>query len=373
MKIVINTAHQRIGGAIQVALSFIYECRKYPENEYHIFVGPGVKESLNENDFPANFKFYYFDFGEINILKTFKINNILRKFEKIINPDCIFSTSGPSYYKSFVPQILGFNLFLYIFPESPYFKNFSHFNLIKFKLKKAIHTYYFKRDASAFVVQSDDVKKRVEKQFKSDRVYTVTNTVNGYYLNWHQYDNKLPIRNKSEIRLITISNFYFHKNLDIIPKISNVLRKRRINNIKFVLTLKKSDYNKYIEYDENIINVGPIKPEECPSLYNECDILFLPTLAECFSASYPEAMFMRKPIITTDLGFARSICHDAAIYYEPMNHLDAANKIEKLINNKTLQNKLISNGILRLKSFNSAAERAKNYLAICSELISENK
>lgn len=43
MKIIINSAHQRFGGGVQVALSFIYEYIKYVEHEYHVFAGPGVK------------------------------------------------------------------------------------------------------------------------------------------------------------------------------------------------------------------------------------------------------------------------------------------------------------------------------------------
>ena len=58
--------------------------------------------------------------------------------------------------------------------------------------------------------------------------------------------------------------------------------------------------------ENRIINVGPIKSAECPSLYSECDIMFFSTLLECFSASYAEAMIMKKPIITTDMGFAHT-------------------------------------------------------------------
>ena len=38
MKIVINTSHQRFGGAIQVALSFINECKRFPEPQFYLWV-----------------------------------------------------------------------------------------------------------------------------------------------------------------------------------------------------------------------------------------------------------------------------------------------------------------------------------------------
>lgn len=373
MKIIINTAHQRFGGAVQVALSFIYECRNFPENEYHVFVGPGVRKSLNEKTFPRNFFFYHFDFGIINFKTTFKINSTLKRYEKDIKPDCIISTAGPTYFKSRARQIIGYNLGLYIYFDSPYHKRLSFYKKARMLLKKQLHFYYFKRDAEAFVVQTDDVNQRVRKAFNTDKVFTVTNTVNSFYDNWEKYPAKLAPRGKNEIRFITISSYYSHKNLEIIPSLSDVLKKRGYNNIKFVVTLDDESFKTRVNplNDENIINVGPVKQEECPSLYNECDFMFLPTLAECFSASYPEAMKMEKPIVTTDLGFARSICGEAALFYEPMNPEDAAAKIELLINDKELQQKLIEKGKEQLKKFDTPESRARKYLELCEKIITK--
>ena len=111
-----------------------------------------------------------------------------------------------------------------------------------------------------------------------------------------------------------------------------------------------------------------MRNEEDPSLYKECDAMFLPSLLECFSASYPEAMAMEKPIVTTDQGFARSICGDAALYYSPVDPVDAANKISRLIREPKLQKQLIENGKIRLKTFPTPEERAKEYLRICEEM-----
>ena len=85
---------------------------------------------------------------------------------------------------------------------------------------------------------------------------------------------------------------------------------------------------------DTIINVGPIRIEEAPSLYKECDAMFLPTLLECFSASYVESMKMEKPILTSDMGFAWTVCNNAAIYFDPMDANDIAAKIIELFNSK---------------------------------------
>ncbi|MFW5820255.1 MAG: glycosyltransferase, partial [Bacteroidota bacterium] len=105
-----------------------------------------------------------------------------------------------------------------------------------------------------------------------------------------------------------------------------------------------------------------------PSLYQECDAMFLPSLLECFSASYPEAMAMEKPIITVDLGFAHSICNDSALFFNPIDSTDALNKIEALRINADLRKNLILKGKKRLEDFPSSKERAVKYLEICEEI-----
>jgi len=369
MKLVINTAHQRFGGAIQVALSFINECRHFPEHEYHVWLGPGVAKSLQTEDFPTNFTFYTFDFGVIGFITIAHIQKTLATLEQQIRPDVIIATSGPTYFHSQAPQIIGFNLPLYIYPESPYVKDLSLKAKFKLQFKKALHFYYFKRDASAYVVQTDDVNSRVRKALGTDQVFTVTNTHSGFYLRDTFATLQLPLKQKPFLRLLTLTSYYSHKNLELLPKVAAELEKRGIQNIQFVVTLTTADFEQYLPPHPFIVNVGPMKPEDCPGLYRECDVLFLPTLAECFSASYPEAMVMERPIITTDLGFAHSICGDAALYFEPKNHLQATDCIAQLLNNPTMIPTLVAAGKVQLKKFDTAFERAKKYLEICTTIV----
>ena len=87
----------------------------------------------------------------------------------------------------------------------------------------------------------------------------------------------------------------------------------------FVLTLDKNDIKIAENNSSYVTFLGKVKIQDCPSLYNNCDFMFLPTLLECFSASYCEAMKMELPILTSDLDFARGICEKAAVYFNPMS------------------------------------------------------
>ena len=97
--------------------------------------------------------------------------------------------------------------------------------------------------------------------------------------------------------------------------------------------------------------------------------MFLPTFLECFSASYAEAMLMKKPIITSNLGFAQNVCKDAAVYFDPCNPEDIIDKMITVYEDEDLQKKMINNGLEIVKKINSAKQRASSILEICDKLI----
>ena len=55
-----------------------------------------------------------------------------------------------------------------------------------------------------------------------------------------------------------------------------------------------------------LISVGKILHKDLAKQYLISDIILLPTLLECSSATYPEAMIAGKPIVTTDFDFSRA-------------------------------------------------------------------
>jgi glycosyltransferase involved in cell wall biosynthesis len=182
---------------------------------------------------------------------------------------------------------------------------------------------------------------------------------------------KLPPRTSGEKRLVLISHNYSHKNIKIIKSVIPHLTGL---NIKFVLTISNNDYFQLFgDRDANIINLGPISQKSCPSVYSQSDFLFLPTLLEVFSASYPEAMKMKKPILTSKLGFAIDVCRDAAIYFNPLDPQDISKKITSILNDEKQQLELIQRGEQRLSEFNSANKRAQKYLDIIKSIIKTDK
>ncbi|WP_287421284.1 glycosyltransferase [Candidatus Brachybacter algidus] len=120
---------------------------------------------------------------------------------------------------------------------------------------------------------------------------------------------------------------------------------------------------------DNILCIGKIAINQCPALYDKCNAVFLPTLLECFSATYPEAMRMRKPSLTSNLNFAFELCGDAAIYFNPLNVDEIAHKIYQVAYDNDLKVRVVKNGIKQLMMFNDYTVRAKKYIQIVTNNI----
>lgn len=371
MTIIINTSTNNSGGGLQVSISLIEECKNIKGHEYHIFMNSNITSSLNIKQYPSNFHFY-----EIPKLKFYKYQNYLSNLENKINPDIVFSVFGPTYWRPKSLHIMGFAMGHYIYPDSPYWKIISLKDRLFWYLKKKIHMYYFKRDADGFIAETKDAALRVQRIFNK-RCDVVSNTCNQYFNDFLNKDINnyfLPPKTINEYRLLSVCTPYLHKNLQIIPKVLDILSLQDINSIVFILTIDENEYNKLVEtkYRNNIKTIGKIKPSKVPQIYAECDFAFVPSLLECFTANFPEAMKMKKPILAADLDYAHSICEQSAIYFNPLLPEDIADKILCLIKDVKLQEKLIHNGILQLNKFKTATERAFSYIEILEQYRKDN-
>lgn len=371
MKLLINTASTFKGGSIQVARSFLEECKQFKKHEYHVVLGTSMAKIVPTASFPKNFTFYTINHRPATRVFSLKsTSSFLKEIEIKSNPDVVFTTSGPAYWRPMSPHVVGYNLPHYVYPDSPFWSTLSLTKRIKWKFKKQIIRHFFKNDADNYAVQTDDINVRLRKFLQTNNVDTVSNTCNGYYFQPRPAPPKLPTKREREFRLLTLSAWYPHKHLDVIPDVIDMLDDDLKGRVRFILTLPDEDFKAHFpaRYERNIINVKPVKIEEGPALYRECDALFLPTLLECFSASYAEAMTMEKPIITSDLGFAHTVCQDAALYFDPMNPKNIAQTITSLVQSRKLRDTLVEKGKKRISDFGSARSRAEKYLRICSQI-----
>jgi|SaaInl8_200m_RNA_FD_contig_121_93892_length_5973_multi_9_in_0_out_0_4 glycosyltransferase involved in cell wall biosynthesis len=380
MKLLINTSNLYVGGGVQVALSFINELKNIDsENIYYIFLSQAVNKQIIQDEFDERFHFYLIETSPSKLLTRNKICTQMNELESNIKPDIVFSIFGPTYWTPKSKHVMGFAVPWLLSQDSIAYNELKLINRIKMRLWVKYISFYTKRNTNNYIIETNDGKEKLSKvlNINLNNIHVVSNTYSSVFNDSRYLDSqhdkyiKLPKKEDNEFRLLLVSHNHPNKNLKIIKKVLPLLKQ---HNVKFVLTIQQDDYNLLFDKEnKSIINLGPVSQDSCPSLYTQCDVMFLPTLLEVFSASYPEAMKMKKPILTSDLSFARDVCGDAALYFNPLDENDISNKIIQLIQNEKLREELIQDGLKKLNTFETSKSRAEKYLEICENIIKKEK
>jgi glycosyltransferase involved in cell wall biosynthesis len=372
MKLIVNTTNIVVGGGIQVSLSFIEELKKFKDHEYHLFLSSQVSKQIDTSSFPENFSFYYFNISPSSITKGHIVRKELNRLEKSINPDLVFTVFGPAYWKPKSLHISGFANGWCYNPNSIAHKRLTFVKRLKSRISALFKNFEI-RKADYLIVETKDAKSKINKYINIplEKIFVVGNTYHPVYSKYISNKVELPITESNIFKLLVLSAFYPHKNLEIINEVIPILKSRTERQFIFYLTIGEDDYIRNFHDPKYIINLGPQKIDDCPRLYEKSDALFLPTLLETYSANYPEAMIMKKPIITSGFDFAKDVCKDAALYIDPLDPEDIANKIIQLSESKDLYDALIKKGEQRLMELETSESRAVKYMNIFQKIISD--
>lgn len=159
-----------------------------------------------------------------------------------------------------------------------------------------------------------------------------------------------------DLKLFVLTRYYAHKNLELIVDTFRIYR-QELDGVCCVFTVDEHDHPRAHAFVESIrkyalenqlINVGVLPQSILSNYYYASDALLLPTLLESFSGTYLEAMRFGRPILTSDLDFARGICADAALYFDPWSPESLKNAILKIKSETQLAGQLISQGYSQL-------------------------
>lgn len=161
---------------------------------------------------------------------------------------------------------------------------------------------------------------------------------------------------KGRFTLLCLTKFYAHKNLEVFLDLFRQ-HARALDDVTVILTIDASQHPRAPRflremgqptYRGRLLTVGPIQQSELPAYYAASDGLILPTLLESFSGTYLEAMQFARPILTSDLDFAREVCGDAAEYFDPFDPASIAQAILRVKDSPGRREALVAEGSRRL-------------------------
>ena len=167
--------------------------------------------------------------------------------------------------------------------------------------------------------------------------------------------------------IFSVGSIEPRKNLKGLLKAYNSLDKELKKEYKLLLAGFKGWENKEVmdlieQNKENISYLGFISDKNLAKVYNLASLFVFPSFYEGFGLPVVEAMACGTPVICSNTTSLPEVGGDAVIYCDPRDTNDIKEKMQIILNNKTLQKKMIEKGVKRAKQFSwekSAYEHKK--------------
>ena len=347
----------RVGSA-EFAFRLIKEFAK--EKSHNFFIYTPVEPSKDLPRETNSFKYIVF--------KSKKLWTMLGLSKKIYkdknNLDVFFS---PTHYLplfSVVPSVVSiFDLSYLKYPEL--FKKKDLYQL------KIWGRYSIKR-AKAVITISESSKNAIIEEYKlaSDKVHVVypgiKELINNREINMTNLQKKYGIKKNFILFVGTIQP---RKNIArMVEAIS------QIPELELIVVGKKGwqyegilDSPRKFGVENRVKFLEFVPDEELSELYKNAICFVLPSLYEGFGLPILEAMKYGCPVVTSNTSSLPEAGGDAALYFDPEDSSDIAEKIKKLLSDDKLREDMIEKGYKQAKKF-SWEKAAKETLHVLKEV-----
>lgn len=159
--------------------------------------------------------------------------------------------------------------------------------------------------------------------------------------------------------ILAVSSMAYHKNFIGLIKAFKLIKNKRIKLYvvgginKKIFGEKSLDILKYLENNPNIKYLGRVSDEKLVELYSNAQCFVYPSFYEGFGLPPLEAQACGCPIIISDIPVFKEIYGKSAVYFNPYSPEDIANKIETVLENKSLRENLSELGIINSQKYRS--------------------
>lgn len=333
-------------------LAKINEHLKFP-HEFILFMRKDEFENFTP---PPCAKKILADIGHYSIAEQLKFPGIIQKE----NPDIMFFPhfNVPVLYRGpFIVTI--HDLTLHFFPKRDFKGKINKF-FYQIVIKSAV------RRARKVIAISENTKNDIIKYLKisSQKIAVIYNGVGEEFTITNE---KSPF--DKEFLLYT-GVWRYHKNL--VGLLNAFLIVSGKIDARLVITGKPDpqypevkETVKNLGLEDKVIFTGHVDEKELVRLYNCAKIYVFPSFYEGFGLPPLEAMKCGTPVVASNTSSIPEICgQNNALFFDPYDINDIAQKIEKLWTDADLQAELIKKGMSHAAKFTwqSAAERVYNLL-----------
>ncbi|MBP7074076.1 MAG: glycosyltransferase family 4 protein [Rhabdochlamydiaceae bacterium] len=202
----------------------------------------------------------------------------------------------------------------------------------------------------------------------TDKISVIHNGVNTNLFSLH-VQNPLP-----QNYFLFVSTLAPHKNLTRLLRAWNlVIQKHKEWHLALVgKTVKNVEYLKVFEVfphlRQHVRFLGQVAEKDLPELYQSAYATISPSFYEGFGFAPLEAMAMGCPAVVSSVASYPEVCGNAALYVNPFDIEDMAQKICDLIENPLIRPSLIERGKARVDEF-TWEKAAQNHVKVMDELL----
>ncbi|MDP4263630.1 MAG: glycosyltransferase family 1 protein [Bacteroidota bacterium] len=280
-----------------------------------------------------------------------KVPLVLKKMKA----DIFVSCDGFCSLATKIPQCLLIHDLSFL--HYPSFIKRSHFLFYKHYTPK------FLQRANRIVTVSEFSKQDILSHYKTGagKIDIVPNAVKEVFRPVNDAEKetvKAGLTNGKEY-FVYAGSIHPRKNLMNLLKAFSIFKKKQRSNWKLVLAGRLAwKYQQFIEnlktykYREDVILTGYLEEEELARVIGSAYALIYPSLWEGFGVPVLEAISCHVPVITSGHSAMQEIAKDAALYINPEDHADMAEKMLLLYKDENLRNELIQKGKKIISRYN---------------------
>lgn len=250
-----------------------------------------------------------------------------------------------------------------------------HRNFLPKERIEYFDTYFYKNivRSDMIITGSEYSKQEILERlnFTEDKVQVIYHGIDHDLFKIYQ-DLKVDFEIPSKF-ILSVGSIEPRKNLLGLLKAYDILDETLKKEYKLVLVGFKGWENREImdivnNNKKHIHYLGFISDEELAKVYNLASLFVFPSFYEGFGLPPLEAMACGTPVVSSNLTSMPEVCVDAAVYCDPHNIEEIKNKIELVLTDKVLQNKLIDKGLKQASKF-TWKKSAKEHIAVFKEVL----
>lgn len=357
MRIAVLAYNLRVGGGLSVGRNIIASLRRVAdEHEYLIIVPAGV--GYEEVQFPARATLHWFNrrnYPDQAMFEAFRMPAAVKAYR----PDVVLALGNSGLKRPGAPQAFLYHqpYLLYDKADHPV-KNFA----VSFELWHVRRRVMASLPATQLVFcQTQTAAARFKRAFGfNGKVAIMPNAVSRFAVPEGE-----PVRPEvfskldGKFVLFCLTRYYPHKGLETLVELFKA-ESERLKDVAILLTIGHDDGPDAARLVESLkdpriaphlINLGRLNQKELLGYFRNARGMILPSLLESFSGTYLEAMQFGCPILTSDRDFAREVCGDAALYFNPRRPASICDAILKLKADPSLAKTLVDAGHRRAEAY----------------------